>query len=96
MFRPCFRRVAVLALVLALTASWAVAEPRVRQESRTAVELGAAGLLSTLWEALRSIWSENGCGIDPFGCPNSQPTPEPPSSQGDNGCHIDPYGCPKG
>lgn len=92
MFRS-FRRAAALALVLALAASWAVAEPRVRNESRTAVELRAADWLSTLWEALRSIWEKNGCGIDPFGCPGGQPTPEPPSGQGDNGCHIDPNGC---
>jgi hypothetical protein len=93
MLLPRFRRVVVLALVLALAASWAVAEPRVRHES-AAVELRAADLLSTLWETLRSIWAENGCGLDPFGCPSGQTTPEPPSGQGDNGCSAAPYGCP--
>lgn len=44
MSRPCFRRIAVLALVLALVAPWATAEPRVRDEARTAVELHAADL----------------------------------------------------
>ena len=93
MSRPCFRRIAVLALVLTLVAPWAVAEPRVRHESRTAVELRAADLLSTLWSTLRSIWSENGCHLDPDGCASGQATPEPPSGQGDNGCSLDPDGC---
>lgn len=100
MSRPCFRRAAVLLLVLALAASWAAAEPRVRHESRTAAEPRAAGFLSTLWEALRAIWEENGCGLDPFGCTAPQGDngcgADPfgcTAPQGDNGCHLDPNGC---
>lgn len=40
-----------------------------------------------LWGALTAIWSENGCTIDPFGCPGGNGGESP-----DEGCTIDPDG----
>ena len=56
----------------------------------TASLSGSPGLLDSVWSLVSSLWSEAGCGWDPFGgCTAPQPQP-------DAGCGFDPWGCPTG
>lgn len=52
------------------------------------LSLPGADFFERLWSFLASPWSEEGCRIDPSGCP-----PEPqPTDDMDEGCRIDPNG----
>jgi hypothetical protein len=57
----------------------------------TASLLGSPGLLDSFWSLVSTLWSEEGCGFDPWG--ECRPAPQPTS---DIGCGLDPWGCPKG
>jgi hypothetical protein len=46
------------------------------------------GFLAQLWSTLTAVWSEAGCSIDPYGCPDGTGAPESP----DAGCSMDPNG----
>lgn len=77
------RRIAVLLLALVLAAPWSLAaEPRFEQRE------AAWSLFDRLWGALTSLWSENGCTLDPNGkCLGGNTAPT-----GDEGCTVDPNG----
>jgi hypothetical protein len=91
-----FRRTTILLLLVALFATpWVSAEPRPADSARPAQALEPArfDLLHQLWNTLRGLWSETGCGIDPSGRCVPKPGPQPPPTlQTDTGCHIDPNG----
>lgn len=53
-----------------------------------ALAAGRPTSLSQVWTLLTSIWSEEGCRMDPDG--KCLPAP-----QTDEGCRMDPDGCPK-
>ena len=94
---PRFRRLAAVALVLALTSSWALAAPRHEaRRSRGEVTTAAspAGLLlSRFREWVTAVWTKEGCVIDPGGaCVGDTDTEPPPPA----GCGIDPGGSPCG
>jgi hypothetical protein len=84
------RLLAALALGAALLAPAAVAAPRPHPAPRVAntAQPGSLDLLSRLWAALTSLWSEEGCSIDPDG--RCAAKPSAPSV--DNGCSLDPSG----
>jgi hypothetical protein len=94
---PRFRRLAAVALVLALTSSWALAAPR-HEARRSRGEITAAAspaslLLSWFWEWVTAKWTKEGCGIDPSGgCAGGSDTESPPPV----GCGSDPNGSPCG
>lgn len=87
-----------LALALILPAPWAHATSRSRTPAQHTVESRPPAplqFLTSLWGTLTSLWSKNGCQIDPYGrCApvnpasgtGGQANPKP------NGCEIDPYG----
>lgn len=74
----------LLVLILA-AAPLAAAEPAGRAESRAA---GLAGL----WSWLVELWGENGCYIDPNGCPGVAGAAPSAPAENENGCFIDPNG----
>src|SRR6185295_2859627 len=94
----------VVLLLLALTLGVSAASasgPRAsapRDEPRPAVH-SALDLLHRLGSLFTSVWSKNGCEIDPLGrCvkgTGGNGATVPPgnsTSNGDNGCSIDPWG----
>jgi hypothetical protein len=96
MTRP-FRRKPILFLLIAVLATPAAfaAGPRADESARPAQVRQPAGfdLLSQLWNSLRSLWSEEGCNIDPDGRCAPALAPQPPASiKTDEGCGIDPDG----
>lgn len=77
------RRIAVaFLLAVFLVAPWAAAEPR--------DDRGAASpqLLAQLWSWLSTLWSEEGCMLDPDGRCGGAPAP----AHLDEGCMLDPSG----
>jgi hypothetical protein len=75
------RRIAVFLVSAFLLFAWpTLAEPPGR------ADLG--GFLARLWDSFTAIWSEEGCTIDPYGCPNGTGAPAFP----DAGCSTDPDG----
>jgi hypothetical protein len=81
------RRKALLLLLCAvLVAPWAAAAPR-RSHPPQAVAPAPLDLLGRSWSFLKSLWSEEGCDIDPDGrcLTSAQP-------RTDTGCDIDPSG----
>jgi hypothetical protein len=80
--RPFSRKVVVLVLFAILALPWvsAAAQEEVRP---------AANLFEQVWSFLTSLWSEEGCHIDPSG--NCKPEPLP-TNDIDEGCRIDPNG----
>jgi hypothetical protein len=97
MMTKSFRRTTILLLLVAVFATpsvWA-AGPRAAESGRPAQALEPTGLdlLNQLWSILRSLWSEEGCQIDPDGRCVSRPTQPPaPTVQTGEGCNIDPSG----
>ncbi|HSS78726.1 MAG TPA: hypothetical protein VLV54_18550 [Thermoanaerobaculia bacterium] len=92
-----FRRTTILFLLIALFATpWvSAAESRATERAQPgqALEPARFELLNQLWNTLRSLWSEEGCHIDPDGRCLTNPSPKPPPTlQTDTGCHIDPSG----
>jgi hypothetical protein len=82
------RLVCALLVTILSTLPLAAAEPAGPAERRAA---GLAAGLSSLWSWLVGLWGENGCYIDPNGCPGgTSSTPSVPENE--NGCYIDPYG----
>jgi hypothetical protein len=104
MFRPSLRRIAVLALCLALAGSGLLlAKPRASASSDSRVSKAhAPGIWDTVWIFLLSAWTENGSAGNPYGVdtkngPASDPYGQPSSGQSsqpttDNGCSPDPSG----
>jgi len=91
-----FRRKTILLLLVALFATpWiSAAESRAIESARPVQILEPAQfhLLNQLWNTLRSLWSKEGCQIDPNGRCLTSPSPPPPTLQTDEGCNIDPSG----
>lgn len=87
MLNASLRRKIVLCflLVTVLAVPWAsAAEPPAQRSS---------DLLHRAWSFLLSLWSEEGCHIDPSGgCSNRASAPPLPAVQTETGCHIDPSG----
>jgi hypothetical protein len=52
----------------------------------------AGRLLSSLWSWLAELWREEGCYIDPYGCPGSTSSTPSEPAENENGCYIDPSG----
>ena len=75
-----FRKIASLLVAVMLAFPLATAA-----QPRLGSSLG--DLFDQLWGSLISIWSENGCTIDPSGCPSGNGGESP-----DEGCTIDPDG----
>ncbi len=81
--RPFSRKVALLVLFAILALPWvSAADPR--QE-----EASASSVFEQIWSFLTSLWSEEGCRIDPSGGCAPEPTP---TDETDSGCRIDPSG----
>ena len=80
MIRCNLSRAAALLVLCAFLASPLTAAPKFRSESSTTA--AADDFFGRLRGALSSIWSKNGCQIDPFGlCGTAK-----------NGCQLDPHG----
>jgi hypothetical protein len=82
MSRSRLVRVLLVLLIAAslCTPAWAV-------PGRFSSETSFFNVLARLWDSLTTVWSEEGCGIDPNGgCGTGQP----PTS--DEGCNGDPNG----
>ena len=102
MIRCNLSRAAALLVLCTLLASPLAAAPKFRSESSTTA--AADDLFSWLRGTLSSIWSKNGCQLDPFGrcetakngcqidsygrCLDKADTPAKPK----NGCQVDPFG----
>jgi hypothetical protein len=86
----CSRILPALLLAVALASGAVLADPvsalGPRRSEMTA--LAPKDVLLRLWDRLSSLWSKNGCQIDPNGLCKSAPAP----ATGDNGCGIDPSG----
>jgi hypothetical protein len=85
---------AVLGLALALTLALPCLAGAASLPGRTqAAGVGSSGghLLAQAWSWLRSLWPEEGCGIDPSGGKCASQSPAPPVRP-DEGCGIDPNG----
>jgi hypothetical protein len=81
--RPFSRKVVVLVLFAILALPWVSAAEDVRPAE------SVSSLFEQVWSFITSIWSEEGCRIDP----NGGCAPEPmPTDDTDSGCHIDPNG----
>jgi hypothetical protein len=96
MTRSSLRKTILLLLVVVLATPWVcVAGPRAAESARPAQVLQPArfDLLTQIWNSLRSLWSDEGCNIDPNGRCAPGPAPQPPASiKTDEGCGIDPSG----
>lgn len=97
MSRPARRRTAALALgalLVALSASPAIARPATALRSAVYAAAAPAGLLDRLWGSLKVLWGEAGCTIDPNGvrCSNGTPGGSANVSPAPEGCSIDPSG----
>jgi hypothetical protein len=93
MSHPILRRTAGLFLVLTLLASWATAAPEPARGAGSVTERASG--LADLWGWLTRLWAENGCRIDPSGCPTGPTGAADDPSAGsdvDNGCRADPDG----
>ncbi|HEX7185882.1 MAG TPA: hypothetical protein VF756_28920 [Thermoanaerobaculia bacterium] len=91
MSHPLARRITGLVLVLALIAPWAAAAP---EPAFGAAAAERASGLADLWDWLTALWAENGCHIDPSGCPSGVGDDPSAGSDVDNGCRADPDGRP--
>ena len=80
------RKILLLLLCAGLVAPWAAAAAP-RQEAPKASSPAPLDLLSRTWGLLKSLWSAEGCGIDPDG--RCRQAPQPTT---DTGCGIDPSG----
>ena len=87
MHRSNLSRVAlwmVLTLLLAVPSLYAGEPARSGATARASWDF-----LARVWEVFSSVWSKNGCRIDPSGlCVAHQSSPAP----SENGCGIDPNG----
>jgi hypothetical protein len=95
MSRPPLRRIATLALCLILAASGPLAgKPQAGVTPKPAPSrliTIPSDFFSPLWSRLLSLWSQNGCSVDPYGRCLPSPVPAPPVHT-EGGCRIDPYG----
>ena len=97
---PSLRRIVVLlsalSLLLALTVSsvWAASPPaKSERPARVAHQPAPASLLSRAWNLVTSLWSEEGCHIDPDGRCVTAPAPtHAVPALTDTGCNVDPDG----
>ncbi len=81
------RKTLLLLLCAVLAAPWATAAPRRPQPPQTVQAIAPApfDLLGRSWSFLKSLWSADGCFLDPLGrCVVKQTV--------DDGCGIDPLG----
>ncbi|MFY9825532.1 MAG: hypothetical protein WAM82_29430 [Thermoanaerobaculia bacterium] len=97
MITRSFRRKTIYLLLVAIFATpWVcAAAPRAPEGPAPvrALEPARVDLLNQIWTTLRSLWSKEGCGIDPNGrCSTSPALQPPPTIQTDTGCGIDPDG----
>jgi hypothetical protein len=83
---PMVRKVTVLLLLAVLAAPWASAAASQQTDARP-VKVSPLELLSRFWTFVTSVWSDEGCRIDPNGGCVPEPQEEP-----DTGCRIDPNG----
>ena len=83
------RRISTLLLLLAIMASpWpSAALPRVAS-AEPVRSVGLPSLVEGFWRFLRTVWSKEGCHLDPNGVCAPAPQPTKPKT----GCHIDPNG----
>jgi len=85
-----------LLLVAALLAmpSLAAAAPRKAQPPKPAAEapLAPSALLYRAWSALQSLWSEEGCRLDPNGRCLTNAVQVPTTPHTEEGCMLDPSG----
>jgi hypothetical protein len=82
--RPSSRKVVVLVLFAILALPWVSAAGPRQEDVRP-----AANFFEQAWSFLTSLWSEEGCHIDP----NGDCAPEiRPMDDNDEGCRIDPNG----
>ncbi len=91
------RKIAVLLLAGSLAASWALAEPPRTlpgPDRAGTFEWARLDLLTRFWNALTSLWGENGCSVDPFGrcIPGTRSGTSGATTTGDAGCSVDPNG----
>ena len=93
------RRLARILLVFLVTAL--LCAPAWALPSQSAPEARLFDVLARLWGALTAVWSEHGCGIDPYGVctdhgcgldPYGSCEPVAPQSTADHGCMLDPHG----
>ena len=96
MFRPSLRRIAALALCLAMAGSGVLAaKPRatVSPDSAAVSKGGPTGFLDTVWSFLVSVWAKNGASPDPYGGPKNGSGVDPYGGR-KNGAGADPFGKP--
>ncbi|HEV7518295.1 MAG TPA: hypothetical protein VGR07_18515 [Thermoanaerobaculia bacterium] len=82
------RKTLLLLLCAVLMTPWAAAAAP-RSEAPKAAIPAPLDLLSRTWGLLKSLWSAEGCGIDPDGRCVTRTAPQPRT---DTGCGIDPDG----
>jgi hypothetical protein len=87
------RKTLLLLLCAVLAAPWASAAPQ-RSHAPQAVSPAPLDLLGLSWSFLKSLWSEEGCHIDPDGrcIAGTAQVPQPKSFWSAEGCGIDPDG----
>jgi hypothetical protein len=86
MMTRSFRRKTILFLLVAVLATpWVCAAGSRAAESVRPAQAARFDLLTQLWNTVRSLWSAEGCGMDPDGRCLPQP-------QLDAGCGADPNG----
>ena len=89
---PRFRRLAAIVLVLTLTSSWALAQPRHEGgvQWEPAARAGALeAVFSRLLGWLTAVWTKEGCGLDPNGACTAGSAAPPTSPNVDAGCGLD-------
>ena len=87
--RSLRRNVLLLLLGVAVAVPW----PASAQPAQALKPAARLSFFDQVWSIFRSLWSEEGCGIDPSGLCVSSPAPQPPFSiQAGEGCNIDPSG----
>jgi hypothetical protein len=87
------RKFLVLLLATALVAPWASAAGAEPRTARKADSPASHDLLARAWSLLTSLWSDEGCNIDPSGrCVPAAVQGAQPKLDADTGCAIDPNG----
>ncbi len=91
--RSLRRKAFPLLFCAGLIAPWAsAATPRKLRTATTRVTV-SSDRLDRAWSFLRSLWSEEGCRLDPSGRCLTGATQVPrPGTDSDTGCRIDPSG----
>jgi hypothetical protein len=94
MVRTTFRRTLVLLLLAAIFAAPAARAAGPFSGAPGRAELPRAlNLAGQLWHWLASLWSEEGCHLDPNGrCIAKPGAGDAATTQSDSGCHLDPDG----